>query len=235
MPAREGGRSCPRRGAASGKAEPRPSGRASGGLGHLLFKGLFHEALERLPRRPPVQALHWTVVEHVVDAFHLLPRQIVERCAFRQHFADDAVAAITAHLLPLATVMTPNIPEAEALSGKKLNSRADVREAAKVLNGEYGCAVLVKGGHAVGDLAAAEDTLYDGKDFLSVTMPWIADPVSTHGTGCSLAAALAAELALGHDLKSAVEGAKDYVHQAIANSYLVGENCGVLGFAPRSH
>ena len=148
--------------------------------------------------------------------------------------ADDAVAAIKAHLLPLATVMTPNIPEAEALSGKKLNSRADVREAAKVLNGEYGCAVLVKGGHAVGDLAAAEDTLYDGKDFLSVTMPWIADPVSTHGTGCSLAAALAAELALGHDLKSAVEGAKAYVHQAIANSYLVGENCGVLGFAPRS-
>ena len=148
--------------------------------------------------------------------------------------ADDAVAAIKAHLLPLATVMTPNIPEAEALSGMKLKSRADVREAAKVLNGEYGCAVLVKGGHAVGDLAAAEDTLYDGKDFLSVTMPWIADPVSTHGTGCSLAAALAAELAIGHDLKSAVEGAKAYVHQAIANSYLVGENCGVLGFAPRS-
>ena len=142
--------------------------------------------------------------------------------------AGEAVAAIKAHLLPLATVMTPNIPEAEALSGMKLNSRADVREAAKVLNGEYGCAVLVKGGHAVGDLAAAEDTLYDGKDFLSVTMPWIADPVSTHGTGCSLAAALAAELTLGHDLKSAIKGAKAYVHQAIANSYLVGENCGVL-------
>jgi hydroxymethylpyrimidine kinase/phosphomethylpyrimidine kinase len=141
--------------------------------------------------------------------------------------ADEAAAAIKAHLLPLATVMTPNIPEAEALSGMKLESRADVREAAKVLNGEYGCAVLVKGGDAVGDLAAAEDTLYDGKDFLSVMMPWIADPVSTHGTGCSLAA----ELALGHDLKSAVKGAKDYVHQAIANSYLVGENCGVLGFA----
>jgi len=86
----------------------------------------------------------------------------------------------------------------------------------------------------VGDLAAAEDTLYDGKDFLSVTMPWITNPVSTHGTGCSLAAALAAELALGHELKSAVEGAKAYVHQAIANSYWVGENCGVLGFANRS-
>ena len=65
-------------------------------------------------------------------------------------------------------------------------------------------------------------------------MPWVANPISTHGTGCSLAAALAAELALGHDLSSAVRGAKTYVHDAIARSYLVGENCGVLGFAPRA-
>ena len=62
-------------------------------------------------------------------------------------------------------------------------------------------------------------------------MPWIANPVSTHGTGCSLAAALAAELALGRDLPAAVRGAKAYVHDAIARSFFVGENCGVLGFA----
>ena len=145
--------------------------------------------------------------------------------------ADEAVATLKAKLLPLATVITPNIPEAEALSGMKLTCREEVREAAKRLHGTYGCAVLVKGGHAVGDLAAAEDTLYDGTDFLAVTMPWIGNPVSTHGTGCSLAAALAAELALGRSLKAAVEGAKRYVHQAIASSYLVGEGCGVLGFA----
>lgn len=77
---------------------------------------------------------------------------------------------------------------------------------------------------------AAVETL---KDFSSYTMPWVDHPVSTHGTGCSLAAALAAELTLGRDLADAVRGAKDYVHQAIANSYLVGENCGVLGFFPR--
>ena len=144
---------------------------------------------------------------------------------------DDAVATLKAKLLPIATVITPNIPEAEALSGMKITGRAEVREAAKRLNGTYGCAVLVKGGHAVGDLVAAEDTLYDGTGFLAATMPWIGSPVSTHGTGCSLAAALAAELALGRSLKAAVEGAKRYVHHAIASSYLVGEGCGVLGFA----
>ncbi len=144
--------------------------------------------------------------------------------------ADDAVETLTEKLLPLATVITPNVPEAEVLSGRKLTCRADVREAAKLLYGKFGCAVLVKGGHAVGDLAAAEDTLYDGKDFSSYTMPWVVDPVSTHGTGCSLAAALAAELALGRNLPAAVRGAKAYVHRAIASSYWVGSNCGVLGW-----
>ncbi len=143
---------------------------------------------------------------------------------------DDAIKALKEKLLPLATVITPNVPEAETLSGLPLRCRADVREAARRLNGTFGCAVLIKGGHAVGDLEAAEDTLFDGKNFFASTMPWIANPVSTHGTGCSLAAALAAELALGRDLKAAVEGAKAYVHKAIASSYYVGENCGVLGF-----
>ena len=144
--------------------------------------------------------------------------------------AGDAVGSLKAKLLPLATVITPNIPEAEVLAGMSLKCRADVREAAKRLHGEFGCALLVKGGHAVGDLAAAEDTLFDGTGFLTATLSWMANPVSTHGTGCSLAAALAAELALGRGLKDAVQGAKRYVHRAIAGSYLVGEDCGVLGF-----
>ena len=145
--------------------------------------------------------------------------------------ADDAVDALKAKLLPLATVITPNVPEAEALSGMKLACRADVREAAKRLHGEFGCAVVVKGGHAVGDLADAEDTLFDGSDFKSATMPWIGNPISTHGTGCTFAAALAAELALGRNLADAFAGAKRHVHAAIENAYLVGNDCGVLGFA----
>ncbi len=144
--------------------------------------------------------------------------------------SDDAVAVLRERLLPLARVITPNLPEAEVLAEMAIRGRADVREAARRLNSAYGCAVLIKGGHAVGDLAAAEDTLYADGAYTVYTSPWIEAPVSTHGTGCSLAAALAAELALGRDLKAAVSGAKEYVHRAIRNAYWVGKDCGVLGW-----
>ena len=144
--------------------------------------------------------------------------------------ADAAVEALKKKLLPLAAVITPNLPEAEVLSGMAIGRREDMREAARRLFGMFGCAVLVKGGHAVDDSGVAEDTLFDGKEFFSVSMPVVENPVSTHGTGCSLAAALAAELALGRGLKAAVEGAKAYVHKAIGSSYEVGRDCGVLGF-----
>ena len=138
--------------------------------------------------------------------------------------SDAAVETLKARLLPLATLMTPNIPEAESLCGRS----ASAHELAKDLQERFGCAVLVKGGHGEGPDAV--DVLYDGKDFREFTMPRVENPVSTHGTGCSLAAALAAELALGRDLVSSVAGAKRYVHAAISNSYFVGRDCGVLGF-----
>lgn len=138
--------------------------------------------------------------------------------------SDAAIDVLKTQLLPLATLMTPNIPEAEVLCGRS----ASARELAKDLHGRFGCAVLVKGGHGEGPDAV--DVLYDGRDFCEFTMPRIENPVSTHGTGCSLAAALAAELTLGHDLATAVTGAKRYVYKAIGNSHLVGKGCGVLGF-----
>ena len=101
-------------------------------------------------------------------------------------------------------------------------------ELARTLQGMFGASVLVKGGH--GANTAAVDVLFDGKEFRHFAMPWIRNPVSTHGTGCSLAAALAAELALGHNVEKAVEGAKHYVHEAIRTSYYVGNDCGVLGW-----
>lgn len=143
--------------------------------------------------------------------------------------SDSAVSALKSELFPLATVITPNLPEAEVLAGSPIANREDAREAAKRIFGEYGCSVLVKGGHAL-DESTAVDTLYDGENFHDFALPKLDNPVSTHGTGCSLAAALAAELALGRDLKNAVEGAKLYVYNAIKNSYLVGKNCGVLGW-----
>lgn len=138
---------------------------------------------------------------------------------------DDAAEALKRTLLPLATVATPNLPEAAALCGA---GGRDAATLARMFFDMFGCAVLVKGGHADG--VDAVDVFYDGRELRSFSLPRVANPVSTHGTGCTLAAALAAELALGHGLVQAVEGAKRHVHAAISGSYLVGEGCGVLGF-----
>jgi len=151
--------------------------------------------------------------------------------------AEDAVEAMKQLLLPLATVITPNLPEAEVLLGRPIESAADVPAAAKELSRMFGCAVLVKGGHAVergaakrGEGAsAAVDVLFDGRRVHAFSRPVIKRPVSTHGTGCTLAAALAAELALGAPLAKAVDGAKNFVYESIRLSYYIGRRCGVLG------
>lgn len=153
--------------------------------------------------------------------------------------SPETVAAMTAHLLPRARLITPNLPEAEILCGRNVvnpnserNGNAErAEELARRLFDKWGCAVLVKGGHGAG--TSAVDILFDGKDVYAYTLPWVPNPVSTHGTGCSLGAALASELALGSLLSAAVAGAKNYVHGAIANSYWVGEKCGVLGLPDR--
>ena len=136
----------------------------------------------------------------------------------------DACKALAGKLLPLATLATPNLPEAAELCG----AEGDAATLARGVYERYGCATLVKGGHADG--RDSVDALYDGRELRTFSLPRIVNPVSTHGTGCTLAAALAAELALGHGLAEAVEGAKRHVYAAIAGAYLVGEDCGVLGF-----
>lgn len=146
--------------------------------------------------------------------------------------SGDSIDAMKKHLAPLATLLTPNYPEALALCGLESSATPpDAEELAKRIYGLFGAPVLVKGGHLAGK--DATDVLFDGKDILRFSLPWIENPVSTHGTGCSLAAALAAELALGRGLADAVAGAKKYVHDAVASSFSVGEDCGVLGFAQR--
>ena len=141
---------------------------------------------------------------------------------------DETRQAMEKVLLPLATLITPNIPEAEVLAGIQIRTLDDMRRAAKYLHGKFGAAVLIKGGHQVRNASEAEDILFDGVEYSSFVLPWIEKPVSTHGTGCTLSAAIASELALGRSLKEAVKGAKEYVHKAISNSYLVGVDCGVL-------
>lgn len=174
------------------------------------------------------------VVEAVVDRLKAFPAifKVVDPVMVATSGAELAGAAtriaMEEQLLPLATLITPNIPETEALSGRAVESLEDIRDAAKCLYDKFGAAVLIKGGHQMRNTGEAEDILFDGKEYSSFSLPRIENPISTHGTGCTLSAAIASELALGRSLKEAVKGAKNYVYQSIEKSYFVGENCGVL-------
>ncbi len=144
---------------------------------------------------------------------------------------DEAVTMLKGRLLPLATLITPNLPEAETLLGRTVATRAEAAEAARELADTYGCAVLIKGGHGSG--VCAEDVLYDGAALRRFSTPRLADPLSTHGTGCSLSAAIAAALACGKDLAEAVAEGKAYVYEAIRTGVRVGEAAAVLGTPAR--
>ena len=141
--------------------------------------------------------------------------------------ADDAVATVRSRLLPLATLATPNLPEAEVLAEMAIRSRADMLAAARRIRDAAGCAVLVKGGHAAG--ADAADLLVADDGAWWYALPAIGHPASTHGTGCSLSAAIAASLACGRALADAVAEGKAYVHEAIRTSLSVGPAAAVLG------
>ncbi len=137
---------------------------------------------------------------------------------------EEAVGAMRRSLLPLATVVTPNIPEAETLAEMKIESREDVRRAADRIVGMGAKAVVVKGGHLEGP---AVDLLYDGKEFREFEAPRV-ETRNTHGTGCTFASAIAAGLARGLALEEAVAAAKEYVTEAIKRSFDVGEGHGPL-------
>lgn len=139
----------------------------------------------------------------------------------------DAAEVMKRRLLPLASLITPNLPEAEMLTGHTVATRGEMAEAARALAGMFGCAVLVKGGHAAG--GAAEDVLFDGDSLYLFSMPRIVEPLSTHGTGCSLSAAITAALAGGKTLVEAVTEGKAYVHESIRTAVRVGEQATVLG------
>ena len=138
---------------------------------------------------------------------------------------DDAIGTLKAALLPLAEVVTPNIPEAEILSGLEIKGAEDMEAAARKISAEYGCAVLCKGGHQTND---ANDLLCrpDGETrwFLGRRI----DNPNTHGTGCTLSSAIASELAKGLELDTAVERAKAYISGALGAMLDLGRGSGPM-------
>ena len=123
---------------------------------------------------------------------------------------------VKSQLLPLATLVTPNLDEAAGLIGRRIESVEEMRAAAREITSRYGCAALVKGGHLRG-LREAIDIYFDGKTELLLRAPFVKG-ISTHGTGCAYSAAVTGYLALGSDLPGAVERAKRYITGAIAGS-----------------
>ena len=136
--------------------------------------------------------------------------------------APDALKILREKLLPLATLVTPNLSEAEILTGQKISSAEEMRAAAKKIHSQFGCAALVKGGH-LKNTRQAVDIFFDGKMELLLTAPFVKG-VRTHGTGCVYSAAICAALALGNDLPRAVQIGKEFVTRAIARSYRAGNH-----------
>ena len=145
---------------------------------------------------------------------------------------DKAREVLVKRLLPLAFVVTPNIPEAEELAQMKIKSIDEMKKAAALIHNLGATNVLIKGGHLPGGKkSGAIDILYDGKKYYEFSAPWI-DTANTHGTGCTYASALAAEIARGKNVIAAVEKAKKLVTDAIKNSLKIGAGQGpvnVLG------
>ncbi len=137
---------------------------------------------------------------------------------------EEAVTELTSRLLPLAALITPNIPEAEILAGRPIASADEMEQAAADIYRAFGCPVLLKGGHQLND---ANDLLYDGR-----TARWFrgrrAHQPNTLGTGCALSSAVAATLAKGFDLAAAVERAKDYVSGCLAAMLDLGQGSGPM-------
>jgi hydroxymethylpyrimidine/phosphomethylpyrimidine kinase len=137
---------------------------------------------------------------------------------------QEAVEALRAKLVPLAAVVTPNIPEAEVLTGLKINSLEDMRRAAEKIIEMGAGGVVVKGGHLEGP---ATDLFYDGSHFQEFTAPRI-ETKNTHGTGCTFASAIAAGLARRMSVIDSVAQAKEYVTEAIRRSFPIGQGHGPL-------
>ncbi len=137
---------------------------------------------------------------------------------------NDAIDTLMKELLPISTLVTPNIPESEILSDIAVKNRQDMLTAAKQISEAYGCAVLLKGGHSVND---ASDLLYTNGECCWFEAKRIDNP-NTHGTGCTLSSAIASNLAKGFSLAQSVKRAKDYVSGALEAQLDFGKGSGPI-------
>ena len=161
------------------------------------------------------------------QAKHIVVDPVMVSTSGARLMSEDAIAALKGELLPLAHLLTPNIPEAQVLSGLTIRGEGDMEAAARAIGETYHCAVLCKGGHSVSD---ANDLLYDHGTFQWFRGKRI-PTANTHGTGCTLSSAIAANLAKGFSLAESIRRAKDYLSQALAAGLDLGKGCGPMNHA----
>ena len=158
------------------------------------------------------------------EAKHIVVDPVMVATSGSRLLRDDAMQALTEQLLPLAEVVTPNIPEAEILSGLVITDAAGMEAAARKISEQYGCSVLCKGGHKVND---ADDLLWRNGSWKWFRGERIHNP-NTHGTGCTLSSAIASNLAKGYDLDSSVERAKEYISGCLSAMLDLGKGSGPM-------
>ena len=137
---------------------------------------------------------------------------------------NDAVQTLIEELIPISALITPNVPEAEVLSGLTIETKEDMMTAAKQIGDNYHCAVLLKGGHSIND---ANDLLYANGEFIWFEGKRIDNP-NTHGTGCTLSSAIASNLAKGFSLAESVQRAKEYISEALTAQLDLGKGSGPM-------
>ena len=175
-----------------------------------------------LSTAPIIEAVATELTSHRIEKLVVDPVMVAK--SGDQLLQPEARAALADRILPLALLVTPNLPEAEVLAGIRVAEPEDMEEAARRIHLMGPRYVLVKGGHLKGD---ATDLLWNGRDFTRFSTPRI-DSQNTHGTGCTFSAAIAAGLARGQALGDAIRSAKAYVTRAIREGFQAGRGVGQL-------
>ena len=194
-----------------------------------IFTDIYPDAVKigMVSDKELIRVIAWKLKQY--EARRIVVDPVMVATSGARLISEDAIETLKQELFPLATVLTPNIPEAEVLSGQSIKTAEDMISAAKVISDSYHCAVLCKGGH---DLNDANDLLYYEGMARWFRGKRINNP-NTHGTGCTLSSAIASNLAKGYDLPTAVEQAKEYISGALAAMLDLGSGSGPMdhGFA----
>ena len=161
------------------------------------------------------------------DAKNVVIDPVMVASAGSSLMKQNAVQTLITELLPISTLVTPNIPEAQVLSGMSIQNKEDMIAAAKQIGDSYHCAVLLKGGHSIND---ANDLLYADGELRWFEGKRINNP-NTHGTGCTLSSAIASNLAKGFTLTVSIQRAKDYISGALATMLDLGKGSGPMNHA----